>query len=303
MSVKDVTSECWVLTLFVREDGQRLLLGSGDYIFKDTQQHFSANSIINDTVDVQGGDGTYIVGQVRRAQPQSFDGYVGDGTYTKTEIETKRRAFIAFFQKNHMFEAIYVFPDGSAIRRQRGFIVDAPEVKTLYEVVPEYHVALNFEDVNYYAYAEDEDGNEIYSQSAIIPLYGSVGGGLILDATGAVFDTTGATFDGGPNGVSTLNIATISTIYPVWTVKGRSEYPQLYNATTNTTIKYDGIVTSTQTLIIDMARRTATLNGTNVLSRISGEWVSFDPGYNRIRYDADNDYAPHSSIEWSEVVA
>ena len=303
MAVHNVTSECWILTLFVREDGQRLLLGSGDYIFKDSQQHFSANKYVNDTVDVQGGDGTYIVGQVRRAAPQSFDGYVGDGTYSKAQIETARRAFIAFFQKNHSYEAIFVFPDGSAIRRQRGFITDAPEVKELYQVTPEYHVALNFEDVNYYAYNEDEDGNEIYSQSAIIPLYGSVGGGLIWDETGTVFDEIGATFDGGPNGAATLNINSIMSIYPLWTVSGRSEYPQLYNATTDTIIKYNGIVTSGQTLQIDMARRTATLNGMNVLSRISGEWVSFDPGVNRIRYDAENDYAPHSQIEWSEVVA
>ena len=87
MSVKDVVSECWILTLFVREDGQRLLLGSGDYAFRSDQQHFSANLIVNDTVDVQGGDGTYIIGQVRRAQPQVFEGYVGDGSYSKQQVE------------------------------------------------------------------------------------------------------------------------------------------------------------------------------------------------------------------------
>lgn len=303
MAVHDIVSECWILTLFIRDDGERLLLGSGDYAFKDSQQHFSGNTFVNDTVDVQGGDGTYIVGQVRRSKPQSFDGYVGDASYDKAQIEEKRRAFIAFFQKNHIFEAVYVYPDGSAIRRQRGFITDAPEVKELYQLFPEYHVALNFEDVNYYSYAENEDGTEIYSQSAIIPLYGSVGGGLIWDKTGAVFDETGATWDGGPNGFATLNIASIATIYPLWRVSGRSEYPQLYNATTGTTIKYDGVVTSTQVLEIDMSRRTATLNGVNVLNKISGEWISFAPGVNRIRYDAENDYAPHSSIEWSEVIA
>lgn len=299
----DVTSECWILTMFIREDGERFLLGSGNYAFKDNQQHFAADSILSDIVDVQGGDGSYLVGQVRRTLPQDFDGYIGDASCSKAQIETLRRQFIAFFQKNHTFEAIYVFPNGTAIRRQRGFIVEAAEVRELYQVFPEYHVALNFEDVNYYSYDEDEDGNEIYSQSATVALYGAVGGGLVWDDKGVVWNSGGSEWDGGPNGTATLNIRSIVTIYPLWTLTGRSEYPQLYNATTGTTIRYDGIVRQGQTLEIDMLRRTAKLDGANVLSRISGEWVSFAPGVNRMRYDAENDYAPNSKIEWSEVVA
>lgn len=299
----NITSECWILTMFIREDGQRFLLGSGNFAFKDSQQHFAADSILSDIVDVQGGDGSYIVGQVQRTLPQDFDGYIGDASCSKTQIETLRRQFIAFFQKNHTFEAIYVFPDGSAIRRQRGFVVEAPEVRELYQVFPEYHVALNFEDVNYYSYDEDEDGNEIYSQSATVALYGAVGGGLVWDEKGVVWNAGGSEWDGGPNGTTTLNIRSITTIYPLWTLTGRSEYPQLYNATTGTTIRYDGIVRQGQTLEIDMLRKTAKLDGANVLSRISGEWVSFAPGINRMRYDADNDYAPNSKIEWAEVVA
>lgn len=303
MAVTGVTSEGWILALFIRGDGERFLLGAGAFEFKEGLQHFAANKFVNDTVDVQGGDGTYITGQVRRSQTQNFNGYVGDATCSKQDIETYRRQFLAFFQKNYYYEVVYVFPDGSAIRRQRGYITNSPEVKELWQIFPEYSVGLNFEDVNYYAYAEDENGNEIYTESAIIPLYGSVGGGLVFDEIGAVFDGTGAVFDGGPNGYATLNINSISTIYPLWTVTGRSEYPRLTNDTTGTAIYYNGIVTGTQTLEIDMMRRTAKLNGVNVLDRISGEWVSFDPGINRIRYDADNDYAPHSKIEWSGVIA
>lgn len=303
MGVLNVTSECWIIAIVIREDGERLLLGSGDYVFKDSQQHFKADKIVNDVVDVQGGDGSYIVGQVRRSSEQVFSGYVGDGGYSRSDIEAKRREFIAFFQPNRAYEVIYVFPNGAAIRRQRGYIISAPEIQELYQVSPEYKVGLGFEDVNYYSYAEDDNGNEIYSQSAIIPLYGAVGGGLMWDSTGVVFNATASTWDGGPNGVATLNINSIMDVQPLWKVRGRAEYPQLYNATTGTTIKYNGIVTSNQILEIDMLRKTATLNGVNVLSKISGEWVTFVPGVNRLRYDADNDYAPNSEIEWSEVLA
>ena len=303
MSIQNVTSECWILTMFIRDDEERFLLGSGSFAFKDSQQHFAPDTIVSDVVDVQGGDGSYIVGQVRRTLTQDFDGFIGDASCSKTQIETLRRQFIAFFQKGHIFEVVYIFPDGSAIKRQRGFVTDAPEVRELYQVFPEYHVALNFEDVSYYSYDEDENGNEIYNQSATVALYGAIGGGLIWDAKGIVWNAYGSEWDGGQNGTATLNINSITTIYPLWRVTGRAEYPQLYNATTNSTIKYNGIVRQGQTLEIDMLRRTAKLNGANVLPHISGEWVSFAPGVNRMRYDADNDYAPNSKIEWAEVVA
>ena len=303
MAIRDVTSQCWIQAMFIRSDKTRFLLGSGAYEFDSAQQHFVANQFITDVVDVHGGDGALIAGQVRRASAQPFDGYIGDGTTSKEDVETYRRQFIAFFQKNYMFEVVYVFPDGTAIRRGRGYIVDAPEVKELYQVIPKFHVSLNFEDVNYYTYDEDENGNEIYSQSANIPLYDSVGGGLIWDSTGAVFDSTASLWDGGANGMAALNINAITDVYPAWVVRGRSEYPELTNATTGTSIKYDGVVTQQQTLIIDMLKQTATLNGQNVISKISGTWVSFKPGLNRIRYDAENDYAPYSQIKWSEIIA
>lgn len=186
MAISGVTSKCYILTLFERDDGARLLLGSGAYEFKDGQQHFEANDMVNDTVDVQGTDGILLAGQVRRASTQSFDGYIGDGTTTKAKVEEYRRDFIEFFAKNHFYKAVYVFSDGSAIMRQRGFIVDAPEVKELYQIHPEYHVALNFEDVNYYEYDEDAEGEEIYSQTLRIARVDAEQGGLVWDEYGAV---------------------------------------------------------------------------------------------------------------------
>lgn len=182
----NVASKCWILALFIRDDGERLVLGDGAYDFKDKQQHFTANAMVNDTIDVQGNDGTLIAGQVRRASTQSFDGYIGDATASKPEVETYRRAFISFFAKNHFYKVIYVLPDGSAVKRQRGFIVDAPEVKELWQIHPEYHVALNFEDVNYYNYNENEDGEEIYSQIVQLAKSGTDSGGLVWDEVGAV---------------------------------------------------------------------------------------------------------------------
>lgn len=187
MAIKDVETKCYILALFIRNDGARFLLGSGAYEFKEGQQHFAANTMANDVVEVQGNDGYLLAGQVRRPGVQSFDGYVGDSSTGKPIVESLRRDFFQFFRKGYFYKVVYVFPDGSAIQRKRGFLVDAPVVQELYQIYPEYHVALNFEDINYYFYDENDEGEEIYGKSAIVGLSMATGG-LVWDEDGAVTD-------------------------------------------------------------------------------------------------------------------
>jgi hypothetical protein len=153
--------------------------------------HFAANAIQNDIVEVQGNDGFLLAGQVRRPGTQSFDGYVGDGTMSKEETESYRRQFFSFFRKNFFYKVIYVFSDGTAIQRKSGFLVDDPTVEELYQMYPEYHVALNFEDVNYYSYSEDEEGQEQYAKEATIDTSSMrATGGLVWDNLGVVWEDT-----------------------------------------------------------------------------------------------------------------
>lgn len=189
MAISGVDPKCYILALFVRDDGTRFLLGDDPYEFKDKQLHFQPNTMANDVVEVQGNDGYLLAGQVRRPGTQSFDGYVGNGTNSKAEVEAKRRDFLQFFRRSHFYKVIYVFPNGTAIQRKQGFLVDDPTVQELYQQYPEYHVALNFEDVNYYTYEEDDQGHEIYAKEAIVPLArGGATGGLIWDSYGVVWE-------------------------------------------------------------------------------------------------------------------
>lgn len=189
MAIAGIDPKCYILALFVRDDGVRFLLGDDPYEFKDKQLHFQPNTVANDVVEVQGNDGYLLAGQVRRPGTQSFDGYVCNGTNLKAEVEVKRREFLQFFRRSHFYKVIYVFPNGTAIQRKQGFLVDDPTVQELYQQYPEYHVALNFEDVNYYTYEEDDQGQEIYAKEAIVPLAGGgATGGLIWDEYGVVWD-------------------------------------------------------------------------------------------------------------------
>lgn len=303
MAVPTVQSKGWILALFIRDDNERFLLGSGAYEFKDSQQHFSANNYSNDVVEVQGNDGAFLAGQVRRASVQSFDGYIGDVTVSKTDIESYRREFFKYFQKNHFYTVVYVMCDGSAVQRRRGYIVDAPEVKEIWQKFPEYNVALNFEDVNYYTYAENDEGQELFSNYATVGLSTESAGGLVWDEYGITWDEYGAIWEeGGGGAITTVTNNSISNVNPTITITGMAENPEFSNLTTNQTLTYTGNVTATQTLVINVARKTALLNGVSVISKISGEWPTLAPGNNRLTYTTDNSTAPAATIEWQEVV-
>ena len=95
MAISGVETKCYILSLFIRDDGERFVLGSGYYEFKDVQLHFQANTIANDVVEVQGNDGYLLAGQVRRPGTQVFDGYVADGTVAGGMIPKLENAFQA----------------------------------------------------------------------------------------------------------------------------------------------------------------------------------------------------------------
>lgn len=186
MNISDIITKCYILALIIRDDGERLLLGDGFYEFTEQLQHFQPNTFQNDVIELQGTDGQLLAGQVRRGATQSFDGYIADSTTSREATEEHRQRFLAFFRKKHHYKVVYVFPDGSAIKRERGYIVDAPSVPEMFQRFPEFHVGLNFEDVNYYEYEEGEDGEEIFAHVQNIAIAGYVEGGLIWDNYGAV---------------------------------------------------------------------------------------------------------------------
>ena len=270
MAIKDVESKCWILALFVRDDGERFLLGDGSYEFSEKQLHFTANTMANDVVEVQGNDGYLLAGQVRRPSTQTFDGYVGDSSTSKAVVEERRRAFFEFFRKNFFYKVIYIFPDGSAIQRKRGFLVDAPEVKEIRQIYPEYHVALNFEDINYYYYDEDSDGQEIYGKSATINLNSvAQSGGLIWLSPSEVTLTgegTSFTLSGTVNGTA-LTSAEVkgNTFQQTYSGKNLIDWTEYgTNQGITTTLNSDGSITASGTATGTYPNLTNRLAGLNI---------------------------------------
>lgn len=301
-TLADITAQNWILALFIRDDGERFLLGSGAYEFKKSLQHFQPNTYANDIVELQGTDGQLLAGQVRRTAPQPFDGYIADQTMSQQMTESRRRAFLMFFRKKHFYTVAYIMPDGSAIQRRRGYITDAPAVSEMIQRWPEYHVALNFEDPNYYEYAEDSDGNPTYAHVVDVLLASASIGGLMWDADGVVWDSNGAIWEsGGTGGSNIITVNGVDSVLPVWEVVGPATNPTLTNTTTGQSITWTGIVPNGQSLIIDMAEQTATMAGANVFQFVDGQWIRLDAGNNTLTYTATGATAP-SILSWNGVV-
>ena len=108
--------------------------------------------------------------------------------------------------------------------------------------------------------------------------------------------------EGGTKGPTIVNVDAIDNTYPVWQLTGPATNPTLSVLTTNTALTYNGTITASQKLVIDMFNKTATLNGTSVIGNISGDFVYMAPGTNRVAYTAGNTDAPDSTIYWQEVV-
>lgn len=302
MNLDQIATKCFILALFIRDDGQRLLLGDGYYDFNQKLQHFQANTIANDVVEIQGDSGQLLAGQVMRSGAQKFEGYIGDATTNRQTIEQKRSDFMAFFRIKHFYKVIYIFPDGTAIQRQRGYLTDAPTIPEIFQKFPEYSVALNFEDANYYEYAEDAEGNEIYAHIAEIMLNAAKRGGLVWDEFGAVSDSAGYIWEEGGSVHNIVTVAGVDSAWPIWTVQGGAQNPTLTNITTGQTISWQGFVPEGQTLTINMAEMTADLAGANVFEYITGEWIRLAPGNNTLVYNAENADKP-STLSWNGVLA
>ena len=303
MNLDNIQTTGFILALFIRSDGQRFLLGDGDYTFTNKQLLFTASLTSNDIVELQGSNGAMLAGQVRRPTTQSFDGFIGDATSGRNNVEMARRKFISFFRQNFSYTVVYIDCNGNASQQKLGYIVDTPEVRELYQIQPNYHVALAFEDVNYYEYAEDEDGNETYASSAVIPITGNRYGGLIWDEDGIVWDNIGATWEDGTDGSQVvLNLNIVGETPVVWSVPGPVTNPQLSNAATGDTLTYNGSVGATETLVINTLEETAYISGSDRSANVNGDWLRLAPGINRISYISDSVGVPASRLQWQGVI-
>ncbi len=288
--------------MFIRDDGMRMTLGVDNYQFNEDQQHFAPNELVNDTVELQGSDGVLLAGQIERSSAQDFDGFIGSLTLAKYATENLRQEFFHFFTKNHKYTVVYVLSAQEAIKRQRGFLVDAPSVQEIDQQMPEYHVALDFEDVHYYSYDEDADGHEIYANSVDIIRTDEMIGGVMWDPNGLVFDEHGIVFDDGSGGDLVVTVSGISGVYPIITIGGECINPVIENSATGEVMRWNGTIAVGQKLEINCNEQTVKISGLSQLDKFEGDWIRLKEGANRIIFTSDGGDNKVCTMSWNEVV-
>lgn len=134
-------------------------------------------------------------------------------------------------------------------------------------------------------------------QSLVIPR--SLGGGFILPV---IFPIV---FDAGSSPVTAANASPVE-VSPTITIVGSATNPEITNVDTGEKIEFTLTMGVSDTLIIDMGQRTATLNGGSVLGYKTSDstWFTLAPGNNRFAYFTDNGSDTGvCTMTWNNVVA
>lgn len=284
---------------FIRDDGQTLAF-DGEEIYLAEKNTLLVRPDPNTTaVEFTGADGGEMIYQRNTLYDQAVNGIIIPKTSTYWALTSQ---LSLFFQVNHTYKIIYAKKDGSMFAISNAWISSGLQIEPVpYETYSEWEIGFTIGDTVWTEYAENSSGEEIYSNTVILPLLTSAAGGEIWDAVGAEWDSVGEEWEAGSGGVQTVNIASTKVIYPVWVVEGPCIRPTLQNNTTDTVAEYDGTVASGQTLTVDFAAGTAYLDTALVTRYVSG-LVSLAPGNNTVGFNSDGGSTSTSTISWNNAI-
>lgn len=284
----------------IRDDGVNLVFDRKEIYLTGANTDLSQNGDIDSTdVEYTETNGGEMVAQRVASAENDYSGAIISRT---TPYWALRSQIKAFFVINHCYRVIFAKIDGTMFAKNDFWLSKNLQIPVgPNENYSPFTFSLKNGNMKMYEYAEDNSDNEIFANSVQLPLISSSTGGQVWDSVGQVYDAVGSVWEGGSGGVQNVNIASISRIYPVWTVKGLSVNPTLQNNTTDTVAKYNGTVGAGQTLVVDFAAGTATLDGAIVSRNLSGV-VNFNPGQNVAGFNADGGTTTKSTIQWNNVI-
>ncbi len=283
----------------VRDDG-------ASYSFDGQQVYLSSDNVLLTRPEVDSTDTDYTDSDggemIRQKLPpfiQLFSGII----YPRTsDYWTLYFSLTSFFIINHTYKVVYKKRNGDMFAQHNAWIAQNIQVSpNSREEGSVFTIGLKVSRMDLVEYAEDGSGNEIYKNSAILPLLSASSGGQIWDSVGQVFGTVGQNWESGNGGVQQVTVNSVAPVYPRWTVVGPSVNPKLQNNTTDTVATYNGTVASGQTLVVDFSTGEARLDTALVSRNISGQ-VKFIPGHNIAGFNSDGGSSNSSKIEWNNIL-
>ena len=284
---------------FIRDDGEKLSFdGEQIYLSKDNTLLVRPDPSTT-AVNFTEADG----GEMIRQQNTTYDQPVNGIIIPKTsDYWTLTSQLSLFFKLNHTYKIVYVKKDGSMFALSNAWISSGLQIiPRPHEEYSNWSITMTIGNVNWTEYAEDSQGNEIYSNTITLPLISAATGGEEWDSVGLVSDGVGEVWETGSGGLQAIDIDSTAMIYPVWVVKGPCTNPLLQNNTTDTTAQFNGTVASGQTLTVNFADGVAYLDSALVTRYVYG-LVSLRPGENIIGFNTDGGTTDTSTVSWNNVI-
>ena len=283
----------------IRDDGEQLEFDGEEILLAEKNTLLVRPDPNTTAVEYTEADGGEMVRQRNAIYNQTINGLIVPKMSGYWALSSKLGKF---FKVNKTYQIVYIKSDMSMFKVENAWISSGLQIIPVpYEEYSEWNITFAIGNPNWFEYAEDSGGSEIYSNNVILPLLTANAGGEIWDAVGLSSDNVGEEWEKGAGGVQTVSIASTQAIYPVWTVVGPCVNPTLQNNTTDTVAEYNGTVASGQTLVVDFAEGVARLNTALVTRNVSG-LVSLAPGDNTLGFNSDGGTTETSTISWNNII-
>ena len=285
---------------FIRDDGETLSFdGEEVYLAQDNTLLVRPDPATS-SVDYTEADGGEMIRQRNSVYDQPINGLIIPKT---TDYWTLSARLSQFFQINHTYSIVYIKKDGSMFQTKDAWISAGIQIVPVpKEEYSRWSITFTIGSSFWTEYAENEQGEQIYSHTVTLPLISAATGGEYWDSVGLVADNVGEVWESGAGGVQTVDIQSTQPIYPVWTVEGPCINPKLQNNTTDTEAQFDGTVAEGQTLVVNFETGTAKLNSALVTRYVTG-LVSFVPGENVAGFNSDGGATETSTISWNNIIS
>ena len=283
----------------LRDDGETFVIDEKEIYLAQDNSILAMPEIDTSEVEYTEVDGGEMIGQRLHPLIQTINGIMlpnTEGAYL--ELVTK---LINFFKINHTYTILYRTKTGKLFTRRDAWISDGLQVTPIAnEDYLTFTCSLKVPRRFMYEYADDGNGNEMYSNSVTLPLLTAESGGRVWDAVGSVYDNVGAVYEEGNGGVKSIIVNTSMRVYPAWTVRGPCNNPQLQNNTTDTVARYSGFIASGQVLVVNFETNEAHIDTLLVSRNVTGQ-VYFNPGINTVGFNSEGGDTTESMMAWRNI--
>lgn len=293
-------NDLFYINKLVRDDGAQLVFNQTEIYLAEDNTLLVRPDVDTTKVDYTEADGGEMIFQKLPSHQQPIAGIIIPKTTGYWQL---RAQLTSFFLINHNYTIIYQKAGGGGMfKSANAWIEDNLQVEPLpREEYSRFTVTMGIGGATLQEYAEDSQGNEIFANSATIPILSLASGGQEWDAVGLVYDSVGQVWETGSGGIQDISANSTSTVYPTLEVGGDCTNPTISNVTTGTSATYNGSISSGQTLAIDFSDGTATLDGINVTMDLTGS-LTMDPGSNLISFDMTTGTITDATLKWNNAI-